>query len=296
MRTGDIGRVREFNRTVTQRIGVLNEEYLSRSRPLGASRVLWEVGPAGVDVRTIRARLGLDSGYLSRLLRNLEAERLVRIKPDAADQRVRVVRLTRAGRNERNELDRRSDELAASLLAPLDDDRSRKLVEAMATVERLLTAGLVEVQVEDPTSAAAELCIRSYFTELDARFETGFDPTVGISADAHELTEPLGLLLVARLRDEPIGCGALKFHGRKPAEIKRMWVAAQARGLGVGRRLLTELEQRARDNRVRVLRLETNKSLTEAINLYRSTGYIEVARFNDEPYADHWFEKHLKLR
>jgi ribosomal protein S18 acetylase RimI-like enzyme len=72
-----------------------------------------------------------------------------------------------------------------------------------------------------------------------------------------------------------------------------MWVATTARGLGLGRRLLTELEHRAREHGAHVVRLETNKSLTEAINLYRSTGYTEINSFNDEPYADHWFEKHL---
>ena len=293
MRAEDIFRVREFNRTVTQRIGVLNDRYLARNRPLGASRVLWEIGPDGVDVRTIRERLGLDSGYLSRLLRSLESDGLVTVEPDDADQRVRVVRLTKAGRAERAELDRRSDELAASLLASLDDHRSQQLLEAMATVERLLTAGLVEFQVEDPTSPSAMFCLESYFSELVDRFENGFDPTLGHSGDVRVFREPAGLFLVAYLRGAPIGCGGLKFHEDQPADLKRMWVSESARGLGVGRRLLTELEQRARDRGASIVRLETNRSLNEAINLYRSTGYTEIPRFNDEPYAHHWFEKHL---
>src|SRR5581483_6044830 len=90
-----------------------------------------------------------------------------------------------------------------------------------------------------------------------------------------------------------VGCGALKFHGRAPTELKRMWVAPSARGLGLGRRLLTELERLAAEHGVRVLRLETNRNLTEAIALYRSAGYREVDAFNDEPYAHHWFEKRL---
>src|ERR1035438_2703862 len=102
---GDLtGPVRRFNRTVTQRIGALQEEYLARSRPLGASRVLWEIGDDGADdgadVRAIRARLDLDSGYLSRLLRRLKDERLVRVRPARGDHRVRVVSLTAAGRAE----------------------------------------------------------------------------------------------------------------------------------------------------------------------------------------------------
>src|SRR2546430_8597899 len=102
---GDLVRqVRRFNRAVTQRIGALSEEYLARSRPLGASRVLWEIGDGGADVRAIRSRLDLDSGYLSRLLRGLEDERLVRVQPARDDHRVRLVRLVRlteAGRAER---------------------------------------------------------------------------------------------------------------------------------------------------------------------------------------------------
>jgi len=293
MRDDDIFKVREFNRTVTQRIGVLNDEYLSRSRPLGASRVLWEIGAGGIDVRTIRERLGLDSGYLSRLLRNLERDGLVTVEPDAADQRVRVVQLTTAGRSERAELDRRSDELAASLLASLDEHRSQQLLDAMATVERLLTAGLVEFRIEDPTSPSAAFCLQSYFDELTTRFDNGFDPSLGHSGDVTVFREPAGMFLVAYLRGEPIGCGGLKFHDDQPADLKRMWVANTARGLGVGRRLLTELEQRARDRGATVVRLETNRSLAEAINLYRSTGYTEIPGFNDEPYAHHWFEKHL---
>jgi ribosomal protein S18 acetylase RimI-like enzyme len=98
------------------------------------------------------------------------------------------------------------------------------------------------------------------------------------------------MFVVAYLRG-PIGCGGLKFHDDQPADLKRMWVAKTARP-GVGRRLLTELEQRARDRRG-CREARDNKSLAEAINLYRSTGYIEIPSFNDEPYAHHWFEKHL---
>jgi DNA-binding MarR family transcriptional regulator/GNAT superfamily N-acetyltransferase len=285
--------VRSFNRSVTQRIGALNDEYLARGRPLGASRVLWEVGADGTDLRTLRARLDLDSGYLSRLVRSLEQDGLVAVQPGAGDKRVRTVRLTDAGRTERELLDRRSDELAASLLVSLSDVQRDRLVEAMGVVERLLTAGLVSVDLEDPASTAARFCIESYFAELDTRFEAGFDPGRSISADVDELTEPAGLLLVARLRREPIGCGALKLHGREPAEIKRMWVAPSARGLGVGRRILSELEEQARRRGVRLVRLETNRTLKEAGGLYRSAGYVEVEAFNDEPYAHHWFEKRL---
>jgi GNAT superfamily N-acetyltransferase len=209
---------------------------------------------------------------------------------------VRTARLTTAGAAERRLLDERSDELAASMLQGLSDSQRERVVDAMADVERLLTAALVEVAVTDPSEPDARYCLREYFTELDRRFDTGFDPDRSIPVAPDELRLPHGVLLVARLHGAPIGCGALKLHDDAPTEIKRMWVASDGRGLGLGRRLLTELEAYAAHHGARRVRLETNRSLVEAIALYRGAGYAEVAAFNDEPYADHWFEKRLPPR
>ena len=288
-----MGQVRSFNRLVTERVGALNDHYLSRDRSLGEARVLWEIGSEGCDARQLRSRLDLDSGYLSRLLRSLEAAQLVTVQPNEHDKRVRTVRLTPAGLAERELLERRSDELARSFLEPLSEARRERLVTAMAEVERLLTGALVEVRAVDPAHPDAQVCLREYFVELGRRFETGFDPALSIPAELHELRPPAGVFLVATLRSEPVGCGGLKFHGDEPTELKRMWVADSVRGLGIGRRLLSELESRAAASGAGVVRLETNKTLTEAISLYRSAGYREVDAFNDEAYAHHWFEKEL---
>lgn len=286
--------VRSFNRTVTQRIGVLEDEYLARGRPLGASRVLWEVAD-GTDARELRRRLDLDSGYLSRILRRLEDEGLVATAPSPTDQRVRTVRLTEAGRAERELLDQRSDALAAALVAPLDAARRAELVSAMGTVQRLLAAGLVEVAPEDPTSPAARRCEAAYYALLQRRFAEGFDPGTSHVAEDEQLRPPRGVLLLAWQAGQPVGCGALRETEHGAPEIKRMWVADAARGLGIGRRLLAELEDEARRRGHHLIRLETNRSLTEALSLYRSSGYHEVEDFNGEPYADHWFEKRLDL-
>ena len=288
-----ISQARRFNRIVTQRVGALNDRFLARDRSLGEARLLWEIGAEGRDVRSLRAQLELDSGYLSRLLRSLEAAGLVTVGPKDSDKRVRIARLTPSGSAERAVLDKRSDELAASLLAPLSASQRARLVAAMAEVERLLTAAMVQVAPIDPAHPLAQHCLHAYFSELDRRFDSGFDPALSIPVDKEELRPPAGLLLMASLREDPVGCGGLKFHGNEPAEIKRMWVAESARGLGIGRRLLGELEDHAADHGSRAVRLETNKTLAEAISLYRSAGYIEVAPFNDEPYAHHWFEKQL---
>lgn len=290
--TAAIGIVRAFNRTVTQRVGALNEAYLELERPLGASRVLWEIAESGTDARSIRNRLDLDSGYLSRLLRMLEGKGLISVEPDSSDQRVRVIRLTEAGRAERAELDRRSNQLAWSLVEGLDDERRSELLEAMKTVQRLLIAGLIDIRVEDPRSDAARFCIESYFDEINRRFDAGFDREANMPG-VFAMAEPQGLFLVARLRGEPIGCGGLRFHADEPPDIKRMWISPDARGLGLGRRLLSELERHAREHGATIIRLETNRVLREAIQLYRSAGYVEVPPFNDELYAHHWFEKQL---
>src|SRR3954471_8092419 len=288
-----VGQVRSFNRTVTQRIGALSDAFLSRDRPLGQARVLWEIGPDGSDVKTLRTRLDLDSGHLSRLLRSLEGDGLVVVEPSATDGRVRTARLTSDGLAERTVLDHGSDEAAREILAPLSARQRSRLVTAMAEVERLLAASAVRIDVHDPRHPDARFCLRAYFGELAGRFAGGFDPGRSIPADDEELTPSAGLLLVATLHAEPVGCGALKFHREAPAEIKRMWIAPEVRGLGLGRRMLSELEAHAVAHQVRVLRLETNRALDEAIGLYRSAGYREVPAFNREPYAHHWFEKAL---
>jgi DNA-binding MarR family transcriptional regulator/ribosomal protein S18 acetylase RimI-like enzyme len=291
-----VAQVRRFNRLVTQRVGALSDRFLARDRSLGEARLLWEIGaagPDGRDLRSLRGQLGLDSGYLSRLLQALQAAGLMTVGPKESDRRVRVARLTKRGIAERAVLDRRSDELAESILAPLSTGQQTRLTAAMAEVERLLTATMVEIAPIDSTDPRARYCLNAYFAELDQRFETGFDPELSIPAGVAELRAPTGLLLVATLRGEPVGCGGLKFHDGEPTEIKRMWIAPTVRGLGVGRRLLTELEVHAARHGARAVRLETNKSLVEAISLYQSAGFIEIEPYNDEPYAHHWFEKQL---
>jgi DNA-binding MarR family transcriptional regulator len=293
MEPEQIGSVRRFNRTVTERVGVLHDNYLGRDRPVGQARLLWEIGDEGTDVRRLRERLGLDSGYTSRLLRSLEDDGLVTVEPRAGDRRMRTVRLTPAGRDERGLLDRRSDELAGSLLAPLNAGQRARLVTAMAEVDRLLTAATVTVEAVDTDHPDAQWCLRAYFTELQDAFDTGFDPARSLLPDAGALRPPNGLFVLARLHGEPVGCAGLKLPPGAPAEIKRMWVAPHARGLGLARRFLGELENRAREHGCELLRLDTNKTLTAAIALYHSYGFEEVPAFNDEPYAHHWFEKRL---
>lgn len=288
-----IAEVRRFNRLVTKRSGALEDHFLGRSRPLGESRVLFEIGRSGADLRELRSRLDLDSGYLSRLVQSLEGQGLVTIRPSEADERVRRAELTLAGVAELEEMNRRSDQAAEAVLAPLSASQREQLVRAMAEVQRLLRISGVRLERVHPSSPEARWCVAQYFAELGRRFEGGFDPDRSLPAEDAELVPPRGAFLVARSEGEALGCGAVKALGGGVGSLKRMWVADAARGLGLGRRLLTALEAEARELALTTLRLETNRALASAIRLYRSAGYVEVPAFNTDPYAHHWFEKRL---
>jgi DNA-binding MarR family transcriptional regulator/N-acetylglutamate synthase-like GNAT family acetyltransferase len=288
----DIARTRRFNRLVTRQVGALNDRYLGR-RPLGEARTLFEIGSEGATPRDVRARLGLDSGYLARMIRSLQHEGLVEERPDPGDGRTKRLRLTRAGRAEMRALDRIADEFAGATLARLSEEQRARLLEAQADVGRLLAISMIDVAVEDPASSDARWCLAHYFAELGERFEESFDPGRTLPVDAADMTAPAGAFVLARFGGQPAGCGALKTLGPGVGEIVRMWVDRPHRGLGIGARILTALERHAAALGHDRVRLYTNRSLAEAKAMYRERGYVEIARYNDDPYADHWFEKAL---
>ena len=291
-----IDRVRCFHRLVTQRAGALDDHFLGRDRPLGESRVLFEIGDGGATLRELRARLGLDSGYLSRLVQSLCDRGLVTLRAHDADERVRRAQLTRTGRAELREVNRRSDHVARDILAPLTAKQRERLTNAMDEVRRLLDVAGARFDVVDPRTADAQWCLAQYYAELAKRFDHGFDPVKSIPVDDAELRPPRGAFVIGRIDGRPVACGLLKRLTPRIGYLKRMWVSPSMRGCGFGRRTLEELESQARGLGMTTLRLETNRALTEAIELYRTSGYREVAPFNDELYAHHWFEKRLGRR
>lgn len=293
MDSSQITQIRSFSRAVTRRVGALDESYLRRGRPLGEARLLFEIGPEGAVLGALRSRLGLDSGYLSRMLRSLETQGLVSVEKLDGDARSRCAMLTEKGRAEHAAYDALSDELANSILEPLSAAARDRLVGAMAEVERLLAAASIMVEEEAADTEEARQCLAQYFNELADRFEEGFDPAKGNATTEVDFSPPRGSFVIARLDGNPVGCGALRMIDAETAEVKRMWVAPSARGLGVASRMLRKLEAIAAGFGANTVCLDTNRSLKEAQSLYRREGYAEIARFNDNPYADHWFAKRL---
>lgn len=288
-----IAQIRRFNRLYAQRLGVLEEDYLARGRPLAEARLLYEIGTEAVEARALRQRLGLDSGYLSRLLRSLERQRLVRGVGDASDRRRKLLRLTAAGKRERAAYDRLSDGLAASMACGMSPDESTRLVSILTEAERLIRKASIEIAEVSAESTEAQRCLKLYYEELDRRFDGGFDPSVKAYAGTVTPTMPRTYFALARTGGEVAGCGSLIWSDLHAGEIKRMWVAPEARRLGVSRRILDHLESVARREGLAMLRLDTNRALAEAQALYRSAGYSEIPRYSDNPYAHHWFGKTL---
>jgi GNAT superfamily N-acetyltransferase len=155
-------------------------------------------------------------------------------------------------------------------------------------------AAAVRFSEVEPTSPPAHAALQQYFDELDRRFPTGFAAsTGGGDNDAVALTAPHGAFVLLHDGDDVIGCGGVQRFDDQTAEVKRMWVHTEWRGCGLGRRMLEHLEAIARrQGRSRVL-LDTNATLTEAIAMYERAGYRAVDRYNDNPYAQCWFEKLL---
>jgi GNAT superfamily N-acetyltransferase len=149
------------------------------------------------------------------------------------------------------------------------------------------------IEEADPTSASARACLSAYYAELTSRFPGGFDVALSCDPEAAAMVRPRGTFLLADADGLPVGCVGLKGSGGPVAEIKRLWINPAARGLGLAKRLMQAAETAARDLGIRTLRLDTNSALPEALALYRKSGWVEIDRFNDDPYPDLFFEKAL---
>ncbi|WP_050386707.1 bifunctional helix-turn-helix transcriptional regulator/GNAT family N-acetyltransferase [Bradyrhizobium pachyrhizi] len=286
-----VSRVRRFNRAVTSAVGALDTSFLGRGRPLGAARVLNAIGHGRADVGEIRDYLGLDSGLMSRLLRSLEDEELIETTAHGDDARRRIARLTAAGKREFNAYEAISNRQAKDFLS--HHSQREALLAAMDLIASALGRDGTALDEMDPRGDEARYCLGEYYAELARRFEKGFDVRLSRDPEAKDMVRPRGSFIVAMSDGLPIGCVGLKGGSSGFAEIKRLWVAPGARGLGLGRRLMDAAEKAARELGIAVLRLDTNSALPEAGQLYRRTGWTEIPRFNGDPYPDLFFEKHL---
>jgi DNA-binding MarR family transcriptional regulator/ribosomal protein S18 acetylase RimI-like enzyme len=287
-----IARLRRFNRAVVREAGALDTSYLGRGRPLGAARVLHLVRPEGTDVALIRATLGLDSGLMSRFLRALEREHLIETRTDPADRRRSIASLTAAGEAEvaayLGIIHNQSTEVLAKA-----GSRTNEVLAAMDLIATVLNRDQLDIRPADPDAPEALACQRAYFDEVVARVAAARPehfPLPDPHSDSYR--PPQGRFLIAWSDDLPVGCVGLRALGGTTAEVKRLWVHGSARGQGLSRRLMSAIEAEARAMGHRALKLDTNSALTEAVALYRATGWTDIAPYTTPP-ADTWLGKPL---
>jgi GNAT superfamily N-acetyltransferase/DNA-binding MarR family transcriptional regulator len=287
-----IARLRRFNRVVTREIGALDTSYLGRGRPLSAARILHMIKPHGTDVAVIRQTLGLDSGLLSRLLRALEDEGLIRVTPDPADRRRRIAELTEAGHAEWNIYDDLGHAKARQVFDRAGN-RQKALIDAMDLIATVLLRDEVAIRDADPDDPAALSLIADYYREL---LDTvpGFTPDMLALplSDAAKYRPPNGAFLVAWSDDLPVACVSLRPLDAGFGEVKRLWVDPVARGQGLARRLMRAIEDRARAVGMTRLQLDTNTALAPAVALYRREGWVNTTPYTAPP-ANLWLTKRL---
>jgi DNA-binding MarR family transcriptional regulator/ribosomal protein S18 acetylase RimI-like enzyme len=274
--------LRRFNRTWSQRVGVLEESYLGTGRPLAVSRLLFEIEDRGSAVADLRARLGLDSGYLSRLLRRLQADGSVVLEPGEEDARRRTVVLTAQGATERAQLESRSARLADDLLDGLTVRQQQRLDAALLEAELLIRVATIAIEEVPVDAAVAREAVGRYFGELGERF--------GFVAGAPDRE---GRFFVAVADGAAVACGGVRTLPDGRAELKRLWVDASWRGAGLGGRMLRHLEAVAADDGHAEVVLDTKAGLTEAVALYERAGWQRIDRYNDNPEAELFFVKRL---
>src|SRR6478609_1136297 len=191
MSTSPYTTLRRFNRAWTQRVGVLDESFLGSGRPLGLARLLYEIGPDGAGVLSLRRRLG----------------------PDPGDRRRRLATLTTRGRREWQTLEDRSERLAHDLVAPLSESQRARLDAALATAELLVRAATLELESIPGDSPEAVAAVSAYFDELDRRFPGGFDPGDAWTNDAQAFAPPDGVFVAVRDEERVVGCGGVQRLG-----------------------------------------------------------------------------------
>ena len=285
-----VAAVRRFNRFYTRRIGVLDEGLLASPFSLAEVRVLYELAHRpGVTARDLARDLGLDGGYLSRILQGFGKRGLLRRGTSVDDARRRPLTLTAAGRRTFAPLERRSHEAVAALIAPLSESDQQRLVGAMRAIERLLDPGaaaahpftLREHRPGDMgwvVAAHGEIYWREY--GWDERFEA---LVAHIAAEFIEKLDPRRERCWIAERDgERVGSIFLVRKSATVAKLRLLIVDPKARGLGLGRHLVAECVRFARECGYRTITLWTQENLLAARHIYQAAGFRLVQR---EPHA-----------
>jgi DNA-binding MarR family transcriptional regulator/N-acetylglutamate synthase-like GNAT family acetyltransferase len=292
--------VRRFNRFYTRQIGVLNEGLLQSAFPLTQSRVLFELAHRRTPTASeIGAELGLDAGYLSRILRGLQRQRLVRTTRSVADGRQTLLSLTAKGRRAFTQLNRRSQQEVAAMLKPLPAVEQRRVVDAMRTVETALThpAGAASYVLRPPQPGDLGWIVHRHgaIYAQEYGYDEEFEALVAriVAAFVERLDPKRERCWIAEKGGEIVGSVFLVKKSKTIAKLRLLLVEPRARGLGIGQRLVEECVRFARQARYRKITLWTQSDLHSARHLYKQAGFRKVHQerhhsFGHDLVAETW--------
>ena len=278
----DVDAVRRFNRFYTRRVGALRAGLLGSEFSLPEARVLYEIAHAKQPTSTQLGReLDLDAGYLSRLLQALRKRGLVQAKAAPEDARRSLLSLTAKGRRSFSMLDRRSRDEVGGMLAKLPGSDQARLLGAMQTVQALLS-GNADPQIVLRCHRPGDLgwvvhrhgALYAQEYGWDERFEA---LVAGIAKDfVDNFDAARERCWIAEMDGEPVGSVLLVKHGRATAKLRLLLVEPKARGRGLGRRLVEQCIDFARDKGYRRLVLWTQSNLDAARGIYRAAGFRRI--------------------
>jgi DNA-binding MarR family transcriptional regulator/N-acetylglutamate synthase-like GNAT family acetyltransferase len=282
---GRIAAVRAFTRFYTRKFGVLDQHLLKSPFSLSEARVLYELAHRDeLAAKEIGIELGLDPGYLSRIVQNFDEKGLITRKPLPTDRRQFRLSLTAKGRQAFAKLNQSSHDEVAAMLAPLSDHESRRLTDAMATIEDLL---------EPPARERAPFLLRSHrvgdmgwvISSQASAYAEEYGWNIGYEALVAEICAQFirnydasrEHCWIAEAGGEPVGSIFLVKGTNEVAKLRLLLVEKKARGLGVGRALVEQCIRSAREKGYRKMTLWTQSILVAARKIYEQVGFRRVA-------------------
>jgi len=298
-----VAAVRRFNRFITRRIGALQEGLLHSPFSLTEARILFELGQGDELTATgLAAELGLDPGYLSRILASLEQRGVIERRRSDADGRRLLITLTTAGREAFDQLDRRSSEEISEFLVELEPGEQERLVEAMATIESILTGELKysgPFVLRNPEPGDMGWIVHRhgalYASEYgwNAEFEALVARIVADYVSSHDPERER--CWIAEMGGEVVGSVFVVRQSDEVAKLRLLLVEPKARGLGLGSRLVDECIRFARRKGYRKLTLWTNDVLHAARHIYQSKGFVLVSRGDHHSFGKDLVEETWEL-
>ncbi|HEY1897488.1 MAG TPA: helix-turn-helix domain-containing GNAT family N-acetyltransferase [Terracidiphilus sp.] len=288
-----VSAVREFNRFYTARLGLLRRRHLDGDFSLTESRILYEIGNCPrITASVLRETLGLDAGYISRLLASLTRRRLVRQTTSKSDGREKQLTLTTLGEKALARINERSAAQVEEMLAKVDATDRQTIVTSLERVRRILSGNAIPaVRIERLTAVDADALaiLEEYYEAVHVVQRDSPASMRGI------INEPGSGMWLAYLGNEVQGCVVLRSLAsvHHASECKRLYVKPGARGNNIAGKLLDAQEQYARNTGVEWIYLDSYDDLKAAIALYERRGYERCERYNDNPQATLFMRKRI---